>query len=502
LKHNYSLKSKLLFSFILFSGLILSVLWILQIVFFGNIYRAVRVNSIRTCAEKMDGLSDASYSSFVSDAAVYSDICINVYDEKMNLIAGEHAGGQCVVHNISKKTAFLFYQTTKDCYDQRFESYLPANEIAEMILRIEQSKNPFNNFFGDYSYSGTKLSAEDVNDCVLYSMITENNQGESRYVLLSTVIVPVDSTVQTLRFELFLISFVLILISLFTAFVLSMHISKPIAQLNRSAVELPRGRFQSEGIVGYREVMELSNTLSIAAQEIQKVDDLRKELIANVSHDLRTPLTLISGYSEVMRDIPGENTPENLQIIIDETARLSMLVTDLLDLSKLEAGMEKIERERLEFVDFVRGMLKRYEKMTSLQGYRFALESDVKFVYTYADPIKLGQVIYNLVNNAILYSGDDLTVLVRIRILNDKIRFEVIDHGEGIPEDRLNDIWDRYYRVDKNHKEARVGTGLGLSIVKKILDFHGSDYGVTSKIGEGSCFWFYLPIQDLPGDES
>ena len=249
------------------------------------------------------------------------------------------------------------------------------------------------------------------------------------------------------------------------------------------------------GISGYREIEELSQTLADAAAEIRQVDTLRKELVANVSHDLRTPLTLIAGYSEAMRDLPGENTPENLQIIIDETTRLSELVTDLLDLSKLEAGMETLQYEDIELVEFTENILKRYDKMTAQSGYNIVLEKNVDRVSVLADSKKIGQVIYNLINNAIHYCGADKTVIVRLADDNGFLRFEVKDNGDGIPADKLKDIWDRYYRLDSSHQSQKVGTGLGLSIVKKILRLHNAKFGVESREGEGSCFWFALPIK-------
>ena len=131
----------------------------------------------------------------------------------------------------------------------------------------------------------------------------------------------------------------MILLSFGLALFISSRLSKPLEQMNESAKQLGEGkydiRFPEQGA---REVAELAATLNYAAAELSKVEDLRRELIANVSHDLRTPLTMISGYAEVMRDIPGENTPENVQIVIDEANRLTGIVNDLLDLSKLQAG--------------------------------------------------------------------------------------------------------------------------------------------------------------------
>ena len=199
---------------------------------------------------------------------------------------------------------------------------------------------------------------------------------------------------------------------------------------------------------------------------------------------------MIKGYSEVMRDLPGENTPENVQIIIDEAERLTNLVNDLLDLSKLEAGVLPLEKTRFNLTASIRQILHRYDK---LADYRFPFQYEEE-VWVDADELKISQVVYNLVNNAITYSGEDKTITLCQTVEQDKVRVSVTDTGEGIPQDKLKDIWERYYKVDKEHKRAQMGSGLGLSIVKNILDKHGGAYGVSSQLGKGSTFWFELPL--------
>ena len=308
------------------------------------------------------------------------------------------------------------------------------------------------------------------------------------------MITPVDATVQTLRVQLIIITAVLLIISVITAFIISKNISDPIIRLTEESKKLPAGEFRfdiSENHGGYKEIDQLGTTLQTANDEINKVDELRKELIANVSHDLRTPLTLISGYSEMMRDIPGEITPENLQNIIDETERLSGLVSDMLSISKIEAGMQALETQVFCFTDLVEEIRKRYQTMTEKNGFDIRFEYDIR-VNVDADRSKLSQVIANLLNNAINYSTDDKRVLIRQTVTGDTIKLEVIDHGIGIPKDQLANIWDRYYRATENHKRDMVGTGLGLSIVKKLLGLHSARYGVESTLGKGSCFWFEI----------
>ena len=200
---------------------------------------------------------------------------------------------------------------------------------------------------------------------------------------------------------------------------------------------------------------------------------------------------MITAYSEVMRDLPGENTPENIQVIIDETTRLTNLVNDMLELSKLQAGVTELKSEVFDFTTNILAVMNRYSKLTEQSGYniRFEYEDDVKVC---ADEYKIYQVVYNLINNAINYSGEDKTVIVRQIVKGDMVRLEVEDHGNGIKEEELDNIWDRYYKADKTHKRATQGSGIGLSIVKNILKLHSASFGVESQVGKGSIFWFEL----------
>ena len=310
-------------------------------------------------------------------------------------------------------------------------------------------------------------------------------------VLLETEITPVDSTVETLKIQLLCLTLVMAVLGLGLALFIARRIARPLAAINQSAKKLGEGDYaiRFEG-TGTREAAELAQTLNYAAGELSKVDELRRELLANVSHDLRTPLTMIEGYAEVMRDLPGENTPENVQIIIDETQRLTNLVNDLLDLSKLEAGVVPLDKTRFNLTDSIRQTLKRYDK---LADYRFPFYAD-RDVFVTADELRISQVVYNLVNNAITYAGADKTITLRQTVGDGMVRISVTDTGEGIPADKLRDIWQRYYKVDKSHKRAQIGTGLGLSIVKNVMDLHGGRYGVESQLGVGSTFWFALPL--------
>ena len=321
-------------------------------------------------------------------------------------------------------------------------------------------------------------------------------EGLQYVIVQKSDFTPVQTIVNTLKNQFTFTGVFLILFALIFSSIISKVITSPIIKMNESAKRLAKGEYDADfSASGYREINELAATLDYAANELSRNDRLQKDLISNISHDLRTPLTLIKGYSEVMRDIPDENTPENVQIIIDETARLTSLVNDMLDLSKIQAGARIPEFREFNFTEMVRETLKRYERLVTQDGYRIEFVSD-KDVNVMADSGMILQVVYNLINNAVNYTGSDKYVLVKQSVFEDKVILSVTDTGEGIPKEAIPYIWDRYYKVDKVHRRATVGTGLGLSIVKSILETHNASYGVESTVNKGSTFWFELKVFD------
>ena len=361
-------------------------------------------------------------------------------------------------------------------------------KIAYTIPR-NQEEEPFRQNIGN-----------EMAESVIYVRIIDVG-GKSEVIMINSLLTPVDATVSTLKAQLKIISIIMIVIAFLLAAVISRGVSRSIIMLNDGAKKLAAGdysvKFNSRD---YMEVSELSDTLNHTATELGKTDSFQKELIANVSHDLRTPLTMIKGYAEVMRDIPGENTPENVQVIIDETERLTGLVNDMLDISKLKAGTITIEPEEYNITESIRHVLERYNKLREVEGYTIDFLYDDE-VNIYADEQKMYQVLYNLVNNAINYTGDDKKVTVIQKVDGDVLRIEVKDTGDGVKQDDIPYVWDRYYKDKTAHKRAIQGTGLGLSIVKNVLELHGAKYGVSSIQGKGATFWFEIQINPFKEDE-
>lgn len=286
----------------------------------------------------------------------------------------------------------------------------------------------------------------------------------------------------------------MIFLATLIAIIISKRISNPIEQINQSAKALAKGDYETEFHGrGFLEIKELSDILNTAALELSKVERLRRELMANISHDLRTLLAFIYSYAEMMHDFPHEVTSEQSQIIMDEAKRLTSLVNDMLDISCLETGITRLNKENYNLTERLRETINRMNRLVENKGYQLNFEYE-EDVYIHADEVKITQAFYNLLINAITYSGDDKTVIVRQSVKGNAVKIEVIDHGEGIDQSDLPYIWERYYKVNKEHKRPIIGTGLGLSIVKKIIEMHNGKYGVESEVGKGSIFWFQLEL--------
>lgn len=222
----------------------------------------------------------------------------------------------------------------------------------------------------------------------------------------------------------------------------------------------------------------------------------KKDLIANVSHDLKTPLTMIRSYAEMIRDLSGDNPEKrntHLHVIIDESERMSHLVSDMATISAMQTKKIVLEKTAFDLSAVSASILASYDIYQEQDGYDFVFNAP-KDCLVFADKDRIAQVISNLTTNAVKYCGEDKYIALTIRKIGRKYRLEVSDHGPGIKPEELPHVWERYYKTSTNYVRETSGTGLGLSIVKEILMLHNANYGVESKVGQGSTFWFELDM--------
>lgn len=474
----------------IFTAFVLLVVWIFQVLLLDRFYEKIKLDELNEAATKMSRCLTnpetlkAEAADILTDSMILSKVY--AYDKKNNndnaylIMSQEFGGDYYLKHASSDELQTLYIAAVKNGGTYHLKKNVQSQNDD---TRPEPTRSP--------------------KEIVYVQLVTYDNVVY--IIMLNMIYTPLDSTVNTLNMQFVWIAAVLLFGAVVLSSIISYRIAIPLIRMNESAKKLAKGKYDAdfggdEYSFSYREARELADTLNYASEELSKADKIQKDLIANISHDLRTPLTMITGYSEAMRDIPGENTPENAQVIIDESKRLTELVNDLLDLSKIQSDTIRIEKKSFNITYAIRKTMQRYSTLTSRDGFNIEFFANEE-VNIYADPTRMLQVVYNLINNAINYSGEDKIIRVYQTVVDGKVKIAIKDNGEGIAPENLSKIWDRYYKVDRVHKRAVAGTGLGLYIVKEILEEHNATYGVESELGNGSTFWFELPIKEKGKDD-
>jgi len=459
--------------------------WLFQTVFLDDFYKAIKRNSIESSAKTIvANIENEDLPTLLDRLAENNDVYILILDNK----------GSKLHEAVNVRESLIAMMPPDRVMD--YYKLAVADSDGAVLDLIDLSGFRNDRYKPDKFTGPVPGPDEGMGESMIYGQVVTLSDGSQEFILLNAILTPVSGTVDTLRTQLLIVTAILVILSLGLALLLSRRVARPIVGINERSKELAKGNYNIKFTAeGYKEIAELADTLNHAAVELNKVESLRRELIANVSHDLRTPLTMISGYAEVMRDLPGENNPENIQVIVEEARRLTGLVNNLLDMSRLQSGNQKLDMITYDLTAAIRSIMDRYGKLIDQEGFNLTLDA-IEDAWVTADELRIDQVIYNLINNAINYAGDDKTVLVRQVLTADHVRIEVTDHGDGIAADQLPYIWDRYYKGEKNHRRALVGSGLGLSIVKTVLEQHQAHYGVNSQLGQGTTFWFELLLAE------
>ena len=486
--HDLGMRWRIFIYLLGFAIIMIILLWLFQIVYLDQFYEQTKRDQIESAYNNISQhLDDDDLADYTKDIALMYNICVDVYtlDRTNGLLFGVEKIvsvdilGDCIIHHMAEIEKARLYSEAE------------VNPEGYMQIFSRLSFNHFESLDSDTELTITK--DDSLSKSLVYSRLATDREGNSYLLLLNSTITPVSATVAALRAQLVIISVILIILALVISFIIARRLSRPIRKLNVAAKKMAKGdltvNFPAEG---YKEISELADTLNYASSELARTDALQKDIVANISHDIRTPLTMISGYAEFMRDFPDEDHSESIEVIVNETERLRDLVNDILDNSRISAGVSSIEPHVFNFTESLAGFISNYNHLMEFKGYRIDFEADT-VVWLNADERRMLQAIGNMLNNALTHIGEDKLIIVRQLVKGDTMRVEISDHGCGIPQEDIPHIWERYYRTDAPAK-GNHGSGLGLSIVKGIFDMHGAKYGVISKIGEGSTFWFEMKI--------
>jgi signal transduction histidine kinase len=290
---------------------------------------------------------------------------------------------------------------------------------------------------------------------------------------------------------------VAIVIALILTFVLSRRMSSPIGVLANAARSLGRGdlsqrvQFQGKGEVG-----ELSQAFNSMAADLENAEQLRRNLVADVAHELRTPLSNIQGYLEAIRDRVMKPNAATIHSLNEETALLSRLVDELQELSLAEAGELKLIYHAEDIANLVKQAVNSWQPQVAAKEISLSLDLADNLPLVNIDRQRINEVLYNLLENAVVHTHNGGTINVAAIRQGDWVEVCVSDTGEGIPAEDLPNIFERFYRVDRSRARATGGSGLGLTIAKRWVEAHGGEISVQSELGKGSSFSFTLPISE------
>ena len=496
--HFFSLRYRLMLFLCLASAFVLMLVWIFVTQFMQPLYNHYiykhllnQVNTVVSIIEsstepistrtlpildaKVSSSFEASLLSAIQSRKLdASNTCFDLADSTLQHVTGFENLYPCLLHEASFTTSI---NGKTSVWNGSVVESLRATALSQGFVKKE--------LVVDKNASTRQMAVGRV----------AKNGDETYSVIFCTSLARIDEAGVVLGQLMPWIFLCLMAFSIVASWLFSRWFTKPLTKLSHATRQLAEGDYSVRvNVPETDEIGLLAADFNHMAGEVSHAAQLQRDLLANVSHDLRTPLTLIKGYAETVRDLTGDDPDKRtaqLDVIVDETDRLSGLVNSVMELSKMSSGTDKPEKVRFDLSQLCEEVAQRYEAVCAQNGYTLTLElpQPETDCTVCADPAMMERVLHNLLGNAMHHIGPDNVFILRVNAPEKgTVRVEVADHGAGIAKEDLPYIFDRYYRSRSD--AGKVGTGLGLSITKAILQSHGFRFGVNSTLGEGSCFWF------------
>jgi len=441
------IRKKLFISYLSIGMVVLLLFWLTQVVFINRIYEYYKINQLKSYSEQIVQAINNNNEMLISELIDKSNARVIAITENDIVIAGNNRG-----HGMR------------------------GLGIPEILLRPTNTTRVVK-----YEHPFLHIEYLSIVRPFLYN-------GKPAILIMSLPEASINDSVNLFK-EVFWWIFALTIVStLVVSSYMSKKFTRPIQILKNAAHEIASGNLNVK--INYKEedeLGELAKSMNTMVKQLSITDKFRKDLIANISHDLKTPLGLIRGYSEMLLDYYGEDKEKRekyLNTVIKETERMSKLVDDVLQLSKLQSGMVEVKEETIDLEKLIFEILDIFEIQILEKNIEVRLENlKVKVV---ADREMIKRAIINIISNAIASMENGGTLSITAELQDKNVLIKISDTGCGIPEKDLEHIFDRFYKGNKS------GTGLGLAIVKEILTLHQSDFGIRSKEGEGTTFYFTL----------
>ena len=322
-------------------------------------------------------------------------------------------------------------------------------------------------------------------------------------LFLHTDMSRISASIRQVWMDVLLYSCVAVLMAFLAVSYITGRITKPITDMNATVLRFSKGAFDLRiPTQGQDEVAQLGKSFNLMAEELDNLEQSRRTFVANVSHELRSPLTSMRGFLEAMQDgtIPPEEAPKYLDIVIAENRRMTAMVNDLLDLARIESGQYTLNISVFDIQELIARTILTFETRIDAAQIQVSLDFCEDRCYVEADADQIAQVLRNLIDNALKFTPEGGSLALSTKKLERKlVQVRVADSGRGVEKEDIPHLFDRFYKAEKAHTPgSQSGTGLGLSIVKRIIDAHGQDVTVESQPGKGTVFIFTLKRAERP----
>ena len=482
---------------VIFLFMFISAVIFIQSLFFEKFYVTQKTKELKSNVEKFK----STYTNYTSNSIFNA---MSDFEDRNNA-----------------KIAILENSGTLKLIQQPLVKERQSRSSETMMLAINNWISSLENYFDVLSTKKTIVYTLNhpslyTDNLVLVSPVIVDGEIQDIVFVLSTLQPVGEATSITRKYYVYVYIAAVVLIAILSL-IYSKMISKPLISLNATASRISELDFSAKCLVNSNdEIGNLGKTLNFLSEKLgttlnelktanenlkgdiekeKQLEKMRKEFIASVSHELKTPISLIEGYAEGLKDgVPkGDDVDYYLDVIIDESKNMNSLVCDMMDLSQLESGNFKLKMSKFNIFEFVNSIYKKHLNSINDKHLKLTMPPSLKDIMVYGDSYRIEEVISNLISNAMRHTPINKTISITLKILEHKILLEVENEGSFIEMKDLDRIWDKFYKADKSGNKHLGGTGLGLSIVKNILLLHESDFGV-SNTDVGVCFYFTLDM--------
>ena len=492
-KNHKSIRVRLFFTMCFAIAFIVLFLVIINSVVLESFYLYSKTNTVKKLYTRIN----MYYNSNVTDTNIEEELKRIAYNNNFDIF-------------IETDTNTIIFSTDKDLFS--------AMNILAQANSVTDKKT---------IYSNNKITISKINDIrnnISYILLS-GSLDNGYYLYISIPAVPIEESVQISNQVLIIIGIIILIISAIFASYISKKFTSPIVQLNDITDKMARLDFSKKykEVETDDEINELGKNINIMSDKLErtikqlrannselekdieeksKIDEMRKQFISDVSHELKTPIALIQGYAEGL--IENVNTDEEskkfyAEVILDESNKMDKLVKQLLELMKLEYGKREFNNKFFNITELIKEVIRKSKVMLEEKNVEVQIVADEK-LEVFADDFYIEQVVTNYLTNAIKHVMEidgkkEISVKVEKNEKNQKIRISVFNTGNKIPEDHINKIWGRFYKEDTSRNRANGGTGIGLALVKAIMLNYKNDYGVINK-ENGVEFYFELDQND------